>query len=124
MGDGGPGPAHHLSDAKALERHGHCLLIDSVGLAIDRLHATADEVDRPLRLAVVGTAGVKNNRLIAFYRLDQGLHVMQLARMEHQKLRHVGLCRAVHGHYIAREENKDNVRCTESRTPTIASFFF
>ena len=77
--------------------------IDAVGLAIDRLHAAANEIDQPLRLLSLCAAGIKNNRLIALHRLDQGLRVMQLARVEHQQLRPVGLGRAVYGRCSAKK---------------------
>jgi len=64
--------------------------IDAMGLAIDRLHATAGEIDEPLHLASVGAAGIEHHGLVAFHRLNQGLGVLELVRVEHQQLEATG----------------------------------
>jgi len=68
-----------------------------MGQLTDTLRATMCD------LASVGAAGIEHHGLVAFHRLNQGLGVLELVRVEHQQLEARGpWVDGVHGHCSAK----------------------
>jgi hypothetical protein len=66
-----------------------------MGQLTDTLRATMCD------LASVGAAGIEHHGLVAFHRLNQGLGVLELVRVEHQQLEARGpWVGGVHGHCL------------------------